>query len=110
VTQELLMIAHKYNVRDLVEICDEYLSESIHITEENVLDWIVFVERYNTKMIAKSILHWKEKNDTFDEKWEEIVYKYPDFAKLVCVMAGNRCQFNRFVLHDSENIFFFPHK
>jgi len=110
VTRELLMIAHKYNVRDLVEICDEYLSESIHITEENVLDWIVFVERYNTKMIAKSILHWKEKNDTFDEKWEEIVYKYPDFAKLVCVMAGNRCQFNRFVLHDSENIFFFPHK
>ena len=107
VTQELLMIAHKYNVKDLVDICDEYLSETIHISEENVLEWIVFVERYRTKMIAKTILQWKEKNDTFDEEWEEIVYKYPDFARLVCVVAGNKCQSNRFVIHDSENIFFF---
>ena len=85
------MIAHKYNVKDLVDICDEYLSETIHISQENVLEWIVFVERYRTKMIAKTILQWKEKNDTFDEEWEEIVYKYPDFARLVCIVAGKRC-------------------
>ena len=57
------MIAHKYDVKDLVEICDEYLSETIHITEENVLEWVIFVERY-ANLEFKNLCKRSMKNNT----------------------------------------------
>lgn len=102
------MMSHKYNVKDLFQVCDENLAETIEINETNIENWIIFADRYGTKKIAKSLLNFKLGNESLDNQWEDWAEKYPDFAKLICIMAGNKNYLNRYKIKKMINFYVFP--
>ena len=86
----LLQIAHKYNVTNLFEICDEFLANNIncHTPLEEITNYMTIAEMLEVPKITGKLIQWKKLDRSHDKFWTDFVSKNPRFAQMVAKIIG----------------------
>ena len=84
IVEDLFKLSHEYNLKKLNRDCEEFLKKNI--TVENVINWLLFAERYEAEKLRKACLVFVAKygKKFFDETqtWRDL-----QFENLVDIIA-----------------------